>query len=151
MPSDSTTQPLALHKPKVPTLTQTQATSSNLKTPVTTNTSKSKFKSKTKHHSYISPGDIDRLSTTFFNTNFKPPRRPRIPSPPSLRASLLPPPCAEIDERPRFRVRRLFLWRDRVPPLRIAVLDPRKRGKLSTFLLISHFVPSKSERKVELG
>ena len=129
MPSISTALSLTTLQAKTPVTTQTQLASSSLKPPANAATKPIKSKSRSKH-SYISPNEIDRLFTTLFNTNFKPPRRPRIPSPPSLRGSLLPPPCAEIDERPRWRVRRLVLWRDRVPPLRLAVLDPRKRGKL---------------------
>ena len=66
---------------------------------------------------------VDRLFTPFL----RPSRYQPQPSPPSLAASRLPPPAAEIDERPRYRVRRFRLWRDNAPTLRLAVLDPKRR------------------------
>ena len=70
---------------------------------------------------------VDRLFTPFL----RPPRIHSKPSPPSLAASRLPPPAAEIDERPRYRVRRFRLWRDNAPALRMVVLDPRRRRMFS--------------------
>jgi hypothetical protein len=71
------------------------------------------------------------LTAKLFNPKLKPHRPFRIPTPPSIRASQLPPPCAELDERPKRRVRRFMLWTDKVPPLRLVVLDPKKRGMWS--------------------
>jgi hypothetical protein len=65
------------------------------------------------------------------------PRAPdRPPRPPSLAASRLPPPCAEVDERSRWRIRRFKLWREYAPALRLAVLDPKRRGELAGLLLL---------------
>lgn len=75
------------------------------------------------------PQEVNRVSGFCFSVNFKPPRRLRVPTPPSLRASQLPPPCAELDERPSLRVRRFVLWSQKVPSLRLAVLDPRRQGR----------------------
>ncbi|CAD6566160.1 MAG: hypothetical protein TREMPRED_002288 [Tremellales sp. Tagirdzhanova-0007] len=72
---------------------------------------------------------VDRLFTPFL----RPPRIHSKPSPPSLAASRLPPPAAEIDERPRYRVRRFRLWRDNAPALRMVVLDPRRRPQLRRY------------------
>ena len=69
-----------------------------------------------------------------FTPYFKSPRRRTHPRPPSLAASRLPPPCAEVDERPRFRIRRFKLWRDNIPALRLIVLDPNKRGERDVFV-----------------
>ena len=77
----------------------------------------------------MSTAELEALGTRLFTPNLKPPRMIRFPSPPSLAGSKLPPPCAETDERSTWRVRRFRLWRDNVPPLRVAVLDPRRRGE----------------------
>lgn len=67
----------------------------------------------------------DRLFAPFL----RPPRNPTFPTPPSLAASRLPPPAAEIDERPSYRVRRFRLWKENAPALRMAVLDPKRRSR----------------------
>ena len=79
--------------------------------------------------------DLRTLAQTYFSPNLRAPRRVNELLPPSLAASSLPPPCAELDERPRWRYRRFRLWKDAVVPLRKAVIDPNKR---STF---SHLLP----------
>jgi len=77
---------------------------------------------------YLPLSDAIALTGKLFNPNLRSWRPFRVPVVPSLRASQLPPPCAELDERPKRRVRRFMLWQDKVPPLRLVVLDPRKRG-----------------------
>lgn len=84
---------------------------------------------------------IASLRAKIFSPTFKPPRPGRIPNPPSLAGSRLPPPCAEIDERPRVRRRRFKLWKDNVVELRVAVLNPRKRGERNAML---HSIPTQS-------
>ncbi|WVR05137.1 hypothetical protein IAU60_002149 [Kwoniella sp. DSM 27419] len=79
------------------------------------------------------PSEIATLSAKLFNPSFKARRTVRQPTPPSLAWSKLPPPAAEIDERPRARVRRFRLWKDAVPGLRKVVLDPRKRFHLRRY------------------
>jgi hypothetical protein len=76
---------------------------------------------------------LDTLSEKLFSANLKPLRVVGEPVQTSLASSRLAPPWAELDERPRRRVRRFRLWRDNAPDLRLAVLDPRRRGKI--FLL----------------
>jgi len=80
----------------------------------------------------MSPSALQTLTQNLFNPNFRPPRFYRDPKPPTLASSRLPPPAAEIVERPRWRIRRFRMWRDAAPGLRIAVLDPRKRCRFNT-------------------
>ncbi|WWD18232.1 hypothetical protein CI109_102682 [Kwoniella shandongensis] len=80
-----------------------------------------------------SPTEITDLSIKIFSPDFKPPRTVRKPTRPSLVWSRLPPPAAEIDERPRARGRRFKLWKEAVPALRVVVLDPKKRFHLARF------------------
>nr|ODN74973.1 hypothetical protein L203_06586 [Cryptococcus depauperatus CBS 7841] len=83
---------------------------------------------------YHQPSEIKSLSAKFFSTYFKPKRYVKEPQSPSLAWSKLPPPAAEIDERPSARIRRFKLWGHIAPELRVAVLDPRRRGKIAAFL-----------------
>ncbi|WVW80500.1 hypothetical protein I302_102484 [Kwoniella bestiolae CBS 10118] len=88
----------------------------------------------------LSPNDISQRSLKLFNPNFKSLRPVRQPIKPSLAWSPLPPPAAEIDERPKFRVRRFKLWKEVTPELRRVVLDQRKRFHLRRYQ--SYAVPS---------
>lgn len=93
------------------------------------------------------PASLPRLTlseladkaTYLFRPNLFPPRRERVPLNPlfAQRSSRLPPPAAEIDERPRIRVRRFKLFGQGVPELRICVLDPKRRCKSSPRLYTS--------------
>ena len=80
--------------------------------------------------------DLCTLAQTYLNPNLRAPRRVNEPVPPSIAASKLPPPCAEVDERPKWRYRRFRLWKDAVVPLRKAVVDPTKRGRLCMLVLL---------------
>ncbi|RXK37375.1 hypothetical protein M231_05362 [Tremella mesenterica] len=83
---------------------------------------------------HTTPPDIAALSAKLFNPSLS--LRPKIftqPSPPSLAGSKLAPPWAEVDERPRWRVRRFRLWDVHVPRLYLCVVDPRKRGHLRRY------------------
>jgi hypothetical protein len=77
----------------------------------------------------ISPDQLSQLASRLFNPNLKPPRVHYAPTPPSLSMSRLQP-HAEIDERPYYRVRRFRTWNNAAPPVRLALLDPRRRGEL---------------------
>ncbi|WVQ71328.1 hypothetical protein IAR50_000856 [Cryptococcus sp. DSM 104548] len=88
----------------------------------------------------LPPNRIDHLSAKYFTPFFKPQRLVPAPSPPSLAWSKLPPPAAEIDERPRARVRRFRLWGQAAPELRVIALDPRRRAWLVRYR--SFVVPS---------
>lgn len=77
----------------------------------------------------LSPQALQATSSRLFSPFLKSPRIPTQPNPPALASSRLPPPAAEIDERPRYRVRRFRLWRDNAPALRKIVLDPTQRGE----------------------
>lgn len=80
----------------------------------------------------------DALQTTcdrIFTPWLRPPRLHKLPLLPSLASSRLPPPAAEIDERPSFRVRRFRLWQDNAPPLRKVILDPRRRRECFFFVI----------------
>jgi hypothetical protein len=105
----------------MPSITTTTTTTTNTTTP---------FRSvrTSRRRTFLSLSEAIALTGKLFNPNLKPYRPFRQPTNPSLRASQLPPPCAELDERPRRRIRRFMLWQDKVPPLRLVVLDPRKRG-----------------------
>ncbi|WWD05362.1 hypothetical protein V865_003435 [Kwoniella europaea PYCC6329] len=81
----------------------------------------------------ISPAEISQRSLKLFNPNFKSPRAVRQPTKPNLAWSKLPPPAAELDERPRSRVRRFRLWKEVTPELRKVVLDQRKRFHLRRY------------------
>ncbi|ODO07636.1 hypothetical protein L198_01217 [Cryptococcus wingfieldii CBS 7118] len=88
----------------------------------------------------LPPSKIHALSAKYFTPFFKPQRVYTDPKPPSLAWSKLPPPAAEIDERPRGRVRRFRVWGQAAPELRVVVLDPRRRGWLVRYR--SFVVPS---------
>ncbi|TYJ53626.1 hypothetical protein B9479_005713 [Cryptococcus floricola] len=75
----------------------------------------------------LPPSKIEALSGKYFTPFFKPQRLHTDPKPPSLAWSKLPPPAAEIDERPGGRVRRWRVWGRAAPELRVVVLDPRRR------------------------
>lgn len=84
----------------------------------------------TMHHApHISTHQLQATSARLFAPFIKPPRYPIRPAPPSLASSRLPPPAAEVDERPTYRVRRFRLWRDNAPELRKVVLDPKRRSE----------------------
>ena len=79
----------------------------------------------------FTPPDLDVLAAKLFKPEINPNPRPvTSPAPPSLASSRLTYPLAEIDERPRWRVRRFKLWVNQVPSLLKCVLDPKKRGEL---------------------
>ncbi|ODO12121.1 hypothetical protein I350_00907 [Cryptococcus amylolentus CBS 6273] len=88
----------------------------------------------------VPPSKIDALSAKYFSPFFKPQRLYTDPKPPSLAWSKLPPPAAEVDERPRGRVRRWRVWGQAAPELRVVVLDPRRRAWLMRYR--SFVVPS---------
>ncbi|WVF71003.1 hypothetical protein IAT40_005799 [Kwoniella sp. CBS 6097] len=98
---------------------------------------KSGFKSKAKSTKPdpppISPSTITSQSLKLFAPHFRPLRLVKDPKPPSLAWSRLPPPAAEIDERPSTRCRRFRLWGEVTPGLRKVVLDPRKRIQLRRY------------------
>ncbi|OCF31858.1 hypothetical protein I316_06456 [Kwoniella heveanensis BCC8398] len=76
---------------------------------------------------------ITSLSLKLFAPHFRPQRLVKDPKPPSLAWSKLPPPAAEIDERPTARSRRFRVWGEVAPGLRKVVLDPRKRIHLRRY------------------
>ncbi|WRT66005.1 uncharacterized protein IL334_002956 [Kwoniella shivajii] len=90
--------------------------------------------------SNLSLSEIQTNAEKLFNPNFKLPRKTRTPIPPSLSWSKLPPPAAEIDERPTARLRRFKKWKDVVPELRLVILDPKKRIHLRRYQ--SYAVPA---------
>ncbi|WVQ65284.1 uncharacterized protein L199_003460 [Kwoniella botswanensis] len=97
----------------------------------------------------LSPAEISQRSLKLFNPNFKSTRTVREPTKPSLAWSKLPPPAAEIDERPTSRVRRFRLWKEVTPELRKVVLDRRKRFHLRRYQ--SYAIPATmSEEKRKL-
>ncbi|ORX35490.1 hypothetical protein BD324DRAFT_682817 [Kockovaella imperatae] len=77
--------------------------------------------------------DLGTLAQTYFTPHLRRPRLVQEPIPPSLAASRLPPPCAEVDERPRWRYRRFKRWQDAVVPLRKAVVDQNRRAHLRRY------------------
>ncbi|WVQ96958.1 hypothetical protein IAU59_004067 [Kwoniella sp. CBS 9459] len=81
----------------------------------------------------ISPSQIASQSLKLFAPNFRPQRLVKDPKPPSLAWSKLPPPAAEVDERPKARSRRFRVWGQVTPGLRKVVLDPRKRIHLRRY------------------
>ncbi|WWC88213.1 uncharacterized protein L201_003118 [Kwoniella dendrophila CBS 6074] len=95
--------------------------------------------------------EYTKLSQKLFNPKFKNPRIVKQPCPPSLSWSKLPPPAAEIDERPNYRIRRFKLWKAVTPELRKVVLDPRKRFHLrryQSYVVLSE--PSPQVRKLSI-
>ncbi|ADV21389.1 hypothetical protein I305_00537 [Cryptococcus gattii E566] len=71
------------------------------------------------------------LSSKLFSPYLFPRGRPREPRPAQLAGSKLPPPAAEIDERPMARVRRFKLWSEQVGDLRVTLLDPTRRDAIN--------------------
>lgn len=78
----------------------------------------------------LSLSEMASLSSKLFSPNLFPRSLTREPRPPQLAGSKLPPPAAEIDERPTARVRRFKLWNEQVGDLRVTLLDPKRRGEL---------------------
>lgn len=112
------------------TLTSVFPSPSDASTPATPIGSH-KSSQKPKLRPRLNPRELNRKISTLLSSALFHRRPDRDPVPPSLAYSRLPPPCAELDPSPKYRIRRFKKWRDQVPELRMALLDPKRRGKSS--------------------